>query len=154
MQIVQWLTPSELFVRNQHSPLRLQVNVLHSLNLPSRVLPYVCLGLMADHKSASIFHSKGRASTMKASAIALIVLSAVILSPAQTNFQAVPLSDVAIGHTYLHAYPGLLYESSNNPPADHDSAGRAAAARVQPLDTTETLQPTARSSSSVSACQT
>ena len=71
---------------------------------------------------------------MRKLAIVLIFLSLVVVLPAQTNFHAVPLIDVTAGNTYLHVYSGQLYENSNNPPSDHDVAGRAAAARVQPLD--------------------
>ncbi|MBZ5719952.1 MAG: hypothetical protein LAO03_06185 [Acidobacteriia bacterium] len=50
------------------------------------------------------------------------------------NFNATPVTDFQPGQLYLGTFPGFLYEGSNSPPADHDSDGRAAAARVQPLD--------------------
>src|SRR5262245_56345681 len=44
------------------------------------------------------------------------------------------LTDFPAGHLYLGAYPGLLYEGSNQMPADHDADGRAFAANIQPRD--------------------
>jgi hypothetical protein len=50
------------------------------------------------------------------------------------GFSATPLTDFQPGQLYLNAFQGTLYEGSNSAPADHDSDGRSAAQRVQPLD--------------------
>jgi len=51
-----------------------------------------------------------------------------------TNAVPVNLLDMTASQNYLD-FPGGLYEnSSKNPPSNHDAAGKAAAAAVQPLD--------------------
>src|SRR6516162_8580221 len=45
------------------------------------------------------------------------------------------LTDDPPGYLYLGTYAGFLYDGSNDPPSDHDAAGRSFAARVQPRDT-------------------
>ncbi len=50
--------------------------------------------------------------------------------PPQPTFQATPLTDFQPGELYLGRFPGLLYATSNNPPADHDSDGQVFAGRI------------------------
>ena len=50
------------------------------------------------------------------------------------NYAAIPLTDFQPGELYLDTFAGLLYENSNTPPSDHDTAGIAAAANVVPRD--------------------
>ncbi len=73
--------------------------------------------------------------------LVLVVLVATVVTKqndanvAQADsFPATPLTDFDFGELYLNTFAGLLYEDSNNPPADHDSAGMAAAANVVPRD--------------------
>jgi Bacterial Ig-like domain (group 2) len=50
------------------------------------------------------------------------------------NALPIDLMDMSASDNYLH-FPGGLYENSSNTlPSDHDAAGKAAAAAIQPLD--------------------
>jgi hypothetical protein len=44
------------------------------------------------------------------------------------------LTDYPPGYLYLGTYAGFLYDGSNDPPADHDAAGRSFAALIKPRD--------------------
>jgi len=51
-----------------------------------------------------------------------------------TNAVPVNLMDMTSSLNYLHFAGGLYESNSKNPPSDHDAAGKAAGAAVQPLD--------------------
>lgn len=51
-----------------------------------------------------------------------------------SQFSATSLIDFTPGQLYLGAFPGLLYDGSNSPPADHDADGKSFAAQVQPIN--------------------
>ena len=51
-----------------------------------------------------------------------------------TNAVPVNLMDMTSSQNYLHFAGGLYESSSKNPPSDHDAAGKAEGAAVQPLD--------------------
>jgi len=50
------------------------------------------------------------------------------------NAVPVNLMDMTASQNYLHFAGGLYENNSKNPPSNHDAAGKAAAAAVQPLD--------------------
>ena len=70
---------------------------------------------------------------MKKMSLAVLPLLLVSLTYAQ-SFNATPLTDFRLGQLYLGAFPGFLYEGSNEMPGDHAADGLIAASRVQPLD--------------------
>ena len=50
------------------------------------------------------------------------------------NAVPINLMDMSASQNYLHFAGGLYENNGKNPPSDHDAAGRAAAAAIQPLD--------------------
>ena len=65
----------------------------------------------------------------------------VVIPGGLPNTYKIPVPEMLTGQNYL-SYSGGLYENdSNTPPADHDAAGLAAAAAVQPLDTSGNPSP-------------
>jgi hypothetical protein len=65
----------------------------------------------------------------------------VVIPATLPNTYKIPLPEMTASQSYL-GYPGGLYENGGNtPPADHDAAGLAAAAAVQPLNTSGNPNP-------------
>jgi hypothetical protein len=65
-------------------------------------------------------------------------------------FYATPLTDMSPTSLYLGAFPGMLFDDpvtgapSNAPPVSYATAGKAAAARVQPLDSDGNPSPSGK----------
>jgi Bacterial Ig-like domain (group 2) len=70
--------------------------------------------------------------------------SILSVASASGNANPIPLMDMTSLDNYL-SFPGGLYEnSSDTVPADHDLAGMAATAQIQPLDTNGNPSPTGK----------
>jgi hypothetical protein len=78
---------------------------------------------------------KASSALLAASLVAAPAGAATCTSTPWGGMAGVPaLTDFPPGSLYLGLYPGLLYDGSNQPPADHDADGRAFAAQIQPRD--------------------